>query len=816
MAIFNEEIRLAITAKTGGATEPLKKFETQADQTADGWDKAARKMGVSADTLKKGLAGLGTAVVGAGLVAGLRSAADAYVEAAEGANMLSQATNATVEDASRFNAVASRMGLDMNDLVEIFSDFQQAAGGSSKELEAMGVQLTKNAAGQTDWIATATDFLTTVQSIDDATERNRLLFKYFGEEGAKQLMGLVNAGMSVAEALERVSQSKILTSDDVRAAQEYTRNMAQLEDAASGLGQQLGRSVVPALSDFAGVAASVASVVGKFDGSTLLLAGGATAFALNQGKVVRGLTAAGGAMRAMGNAAIKPLIVDYTNLTLAANGSAAAIERTAVASKLTTAGFVSGLTKSAFAAVIVWEVVAKAVAGAEENLAQFGATSETVTDQMVADYAASLSMFERWGLDVKEFATNWTSFLPGVGVVRGVQTAWREMFGGGDLDRARDQLEEFQAARRAAAEASGPAAQAALAQTDAQKALNDLLAKGVFSQQEYSDAVRAAADAQTAQKTATDAAKASIDALIASTDGAWDSQMALIDAEDRAKAAKDAFAKSLTQAAKDAKRAVVDAAQAQAAAAVDLARAQATVAGEVLDAADAHDIYLESLRKARKAADTSEQRKEIGKLIDRLEEAQRVAGEGIVIGEVRFKEGTTEKQIQELKRQLGQAFSRGDMSAATSIQGQIDALKLPDLTQKVNVTDMDGKPLGDVGVKVNVSTRGVAKVVSELDALDKDIDVDVRVHWKVDDRPPGITWGAPSPAAAMTTTSQVGALLAGPRSASTSTAQPIPDTAAAGGVTFAPQIINHYPKPERASDSIAMSLRLARLMVEVD
>jgi hypothetical protein len=31
-----------------------------------------------------------------------------------------------------------------------------------------------------------------------------------------------------------------------------------------------------------------------------------------------------------------------------------------------------------------------------------------------------------------------------------------------------------------------------------------------------------------------------------------------------------------------------------------------------------------------------------------------------------------------------------------------------------------------------------------------------------------------------------------------------------GGVTYAPTVINNYPKPERASDSLAMSMRIAR------
>jgi hypothetical protein len=39
--------------------------------------------------------------------------------------------------------------------------------------------------------------------------------------------------------------------------------------------------------------------------------------------------------------------------------------------------------------------------------------------------------------------------------------------------------------------------------------------------------------------------------------------------------------------------------------------------------------------------------------------------------------------------------------------------------------------------------------------------------------------------------------------------------AGGAGVNYAPTIVNNYPKPERASDSIASSLRVARYLAGV-
>src|SRR4051812_35259589 len=112
MATTHEKYLVEIVAKVAGAIRGMQDWDQQVTKSEKGFDKYAAKIGVSSKSLKAGLAGMASGLSVGTIVSGIQQAADAYVAAAEGANLLSKATNASVEDASRFNAVASRMGLE--------------------------------------------------------------------------------------------------------------------------------------------------------------------------------------------------------------------------------------------------------------------------------------------------------------------------------------------------------------------------------------------------------------------------------------------------------------------------------------------------------------------------------------------------------------------------------------------------------------------------------------------------------------------------------------------------------------------------------
>src|SRR4051812_14085024 len=100
MGVTREVFEAIIKADASGAVRGFNSFDVAVEKSNKQFDKFAKSIGVSSQSLKAGLAGLAGVATGAGLVAGIQQAADAFADAAEGANMLSKTTNATIEDAS--------------------------------------------------------------------------------------------------------------------------------------------------------------------------------------------------------------------------------------------------------------------------------------------------------------------------------------------------------------------------------------------------------------------------------------------------------------------------------------------------------------------------------------------------------------------------------------------------------------------------------------------------------------------------------------------------------------------------------------------
>jgi len=730
VAVYNETIRLLIDAAAKGAVRELDELK----KSADGADKSVAGL---TKALSKGLAEGARAVIGVGLVASLGLAAQAYADAATAAGQLATMTNSSVESASRFLAVTSQYGLGMNDIMEIFTDFQKAAQGSEAELQKLGVTIAKNADGTTDWITTAVDFLDVMQKIPDATRRNGLMIKYFGDEGSKQLAKLVNSGKSVKESLEAIDTARVFGTSDVQAAAEYNQAMQDLKGSADGLQFAIGRALVPALSTLADITATIVGLFAEFDGTTLLLVGSAAALALNAGRVAGILTATGTAMKALGNLAIKPLIVDYTGLTIAAEQATVAVAASGTAAKgATAASIVSGATKGVIGVAIAWEVVSRAIESARDNLEKFGNTSDTVTDQMVKDYAGSLSMFERWGLDVKDFASNWTNYIvPGKGLWNGVKTLWNEVFGGGDLDQRRQELEHYKEEQREAAEAAGDYAKASLEVQDTQENLNKLIASGTATTEELTDALNAVGEAQ-ARKAAIDReAEDALRSWHAVNDEAVSATLADVEAKIDARDAQrdytesvnefkgvqgtvsaesDAYAESLDN--------VTSSALDSAAADVEREKRIADLLGMPLTAAQENEILVESLRDmANQPGVPKAVHDSIMGIVTDLETAQVTAGEGIYT-EVHIKSAEDiQTEVDRINDEIESMLSHGVPEAALApLIAQRDELLKPlkPTTQEVTLTGPGGEPLPDsVDVAVNMDTTQVASAKSEITGI---------------------------------------------------------------------------------------------------
>ena len=717
MAVFTESIALLIDAKTGAAVTPLGQLESQAKKTDTAFDKMGKTVGVTGATMKTALVAGATALIGTGLVAYLQSSAEAYVEAATAANQLSQATNASVEEASRFNAVASAYGLGLNDLTEIFSDFQQSATASKDELAKLGVQLTVNKDGTTNWIATATDFLEVMQDIPDATERNRLLFKYFGEEGAKQLMSLVNSGRSVKDAMEAIDTARIFGTADVAAAQDYNRAMQDLAGSAKGLQFALGRTLVPMISAVAAALVPLVEIIGAVPPEMYLVVG--AAFALNAAltsslavgiaRTIAGLLTMAATM-GVTQAATFTLAAAWESMTavLVANPIGLVVAALAVAVGLAVKAQGDFNDKVDESAAALAELEKQGIATAD-GIRRLALESEN-TDSVLGGMAATVegqNAFEK-------LATAVTGAAGWLNVFRDSVTQ------GGDSLKAYE--EAIAKVREEQGEYGVLTADAAAQQDD----LNTILAEGGHSAEELADAVNAAGAAQRDKNRVDEEAKGLMEAYAAASWDAVDATLAMIDKNYAARDAQRDFKDQIDETNKilkdadtskreraaamdDLSRAALDAAQAT----VTLAEQQALLRGESMSAAESTDLLVESLRNMLDTPGLSKAAKEsIQDLIGQIETAQTTAGEGVLVAVDVTDADAVAAKIDEIKNRIRDAAQAGNQAAVASLQAELDKLKgVQTADVKVNVTGVDVAKAtltnltGDREVKMHVDVQ---------------------------------------------------------------------------------------------------------------
>jgi hypothetical protein len=308
----------------------------------------------------------------------LRDSISGFIEGARASSAMATSMNATVEQAGAFLTLVGSVGLELNDLIEIQAEF---ATKTRDGLTMLGDELQHNNDGTVNWSQTIVDTLDHLQGITDATERNRLGFAMFGEEGYKQMSRLLSSGVSVKDALAQIGTP--FTDEDVAAVKDYDRMMMQLSQQAGGFGRTLGRAVLPLLSGLVDAGQDLADVIGAIPGP--LLATGAAAVIL--GIAMRkagtdGTWLAAGLGRASGAAAAFRLSASVTSRTSAAMGVGLASARAGASGLLSAFGGPWGVAMLAVGAGMA--IVSQGVETFEANAKKAAAAIET-TGRSAAD-----------------------------------------------------------------------------------------------------------------------------------------------------------------------------------------------------------------------------------------------------------------------------------------------------------------------------------------------------------------------------------------------------------------------------------------------
>ena len=173
----------------------------------------------------------------------------------------------TAEDASRVAGVARQLGIDTDTVAKGFFQLTKRIGESKDTLAQYGVEVVRNDNGSVNSAKTLLNISDVFKAMQDPAERNAFLMQNFGRAGA-QLIPVLTQGRAQLEQFYAMTDRhhEIFSEEDLQKGREYKLAMRELDDAWTGLSTELGRELVPAITQFARGLEEVVSWIPAFVG----------------------------------------------------------------------------------------------------------------------------------------------------------------------------------------------------------------------------------------------------------------------------------------------------------------------------------------------------------------------------------------------------------------------------------------------------------------------------------------------------------------------------------------------------------------------
>ena len=222
------------------------KVSTTLDVDSSGLDDLSGKLGdlpgLVGDIAGK-MAGPGGIAAAAGLAgAAVFDLAQGFADAAVEARVTADLTGASIEDASRLQAVWKQSGADINDLNDVLLQMNGVLQTSPDLARQIGVNLK-------DGADVGSRFVEVVGKIQSSTlgasDKAQLMSQMFGEEGVRQVAKLTaSIDGPLSQAIEDVSESQIISEEEEARAKRLTEQTRKLNTEWQNLKMTLGEAFV--------------------------------------------------------------------------------------------------------------------------------------------------------------------------------------------------------------------------------------------------------------------------------------------------------------------------------------------------------------------------------------------------------------------------------------------------------------------------------------------------------------------------------------------------------------------------------------------
>lgn len=247
MASFSDTVKVLIDVDSTGAVSGLANFRKSFSEAETATDKFKVVTGGAFDAIKNNA---GTLALGAGTaIAGfaLKAIGD-FQDMALAVDDFRNKTNLTLEQSSRWNALADDLGVPSDAITKIFDKLGKAADQQIPAFDRLGVAVQFGPDGATDIEATFLKVISKLQEIEDPAARAKIQADLFGK-GWTNAAELINMSADdIKTALAGVGEAEIIDEEEIQKAKDLRAAQDALGDAFAAVSIKLGEALIPALT----------------------------------------------------------------------------------------------------------------------------------------------------------------------------------------------------------------------------------------------------------------------------------------------------------------------------------------------------------------------------------------------------------------------------------------------------------------------------------------------------------------------------------------------------------------------------------------
>ena len=252
---FSENIKLVVDVVTGNATSSLSDLKSKVADTEGAFGKVKVAAGGIFDGIVNSPAAL--AGIGGAVAAFAAKSIGKFQETALAADKFRDSTGLSLDQSSRWIAVADDVNVSADTIQSAFQRMEKAIGTNR---QAFGDMVKTAKDGSVDLSGTFLNVIEHLQGIKDPIERATEASKLFGKgfAGISDILG--TSADKLRDKLAAVSDAQVINEAEVSKARDFQAAMDDLSDAAGDAERKLGAELIPTLTDLAKIASEVITI----------------------------------------------------------------------------------------------------------------------------------------------------------------------------------------------------------------------------------------------------------------------------------------------------------------------------------------------------------------------------------------------------------------------------------------------------------------------------------------------------------------------------------------------------------------------------